>query len=171
MDLNGSPAASFEPCQFLVNMDVMSKFDKAKSDHQRHKNTDWLFQDTWGPSLRLSLPHIIIIAKYLVWFGARRAAPENVLPMPPRRTFSRSLSYFHKMLNSGRRNIAHLETRQHTRETSGILWPNLLHHTVHHFHTNTSHGDTNVVGQSIWNKQTCWKRPWITSNKNKGCVS
>lgn len=122
MDLNGSPAASFEPCQFLVNMDVMSKFDKAKSD-QRHKNTDWLFQDTWGPSLRLSLPHIIIIAKYLVWFGARRAAPENVLPMPPRRTFSRSLSYFHKMLNSGRRNVAHLETRQHTRETSGILWP------------------------------------------------
>lgn len=28
MDLNESPAASFETCQFLLNMDVMSKFDK-----------------------------------------------------------------------------------------------------------------------------------------------
>ena len=122
MDLNESPAASFETCQFLLNMDVMSKFDKVKSD-QRHKNMDWLFQDTWGPSLRLSLAQMIIIAKYRVWCGARRAAPVNVLPMPPRRTFSRSLSYFHNLLNYGRQNVADLETRQHTRETSGILWP------------------------------------------------
>lgn len=75
MDLNESPAASFETCQFRLNMDVMSKFDKAKSD-QRHKIMDWLFQDTWGPSLRLSLAQIIIIAYHcqvsrLVWSQAR----------------------------------------------------------------------------------------------------